>query len=625
MDFFPYGQVRSGQKDFIKDVAGAVSSGKHLVAHAPTGIGKTVGVLSPVLEHVLSHGQTVFFLTPKHTQHVIVVDTLKKIQKKTGLNITCVDIIGKQWMCPHKLGDLSSREFNEYCRSRKKDETCTQYNNVRKVKLTPKARKVIGDLKGTVHHNEHIRNVCDKHELCPYEVCVELGKHADIVVCDYFHIFSPPVCNAFLTKLEKHIADSVIIVDEAHNLPDRVRGILSNSLGDYSIKRGVKEASAIGSHDFTGAIEGIGSVLKALSRGVKGEVFIARQDLESRVSDKTGYDFMDLANELESIGDEVLNIPGRYRSFTKAISNFMNAWMGKDIGFARILRKNGKNINLDYKCLDPSISCGSIFDEAYGSVLMSGTLVPLKMYSDVLGLKDSRTIERAYRSPFPSENRLNIIVSGVTTKYSNRSDFMYGRYAKHISDVISHVPGNIAVFFPSYGLLELIVGRLDPKRYEKEFLLERQGMRKDERIRIFERLVKLHGGDGGVLFGVQAGGFSEGLDYADNLLDCVAIVGLPLEHPDLETQSLIDFYDFKFERGWDYGYIYPAMNRSLQAAGRCIRSETDRGVVLFMDERFKWGNYIKCFPQDFEFSVTETPGKYLERFYIPEATEAYNL
>lgn len=117
------------------------------------------------------------------------------------------------------------------------------------------------------------------------------------------------------------------------------------------------------------------------------------------------------------------------------------------------------------------------------------------------------------------------------------------------------------------------------------------------------------------MMAVQAGSFSEGLDYADNLLDAVIIVGLPLERPNLETQALIDYYDFKFERGWDFGYIYPAMNRALQAAGRCIRSETDRGAVILLDERFMWGNYRKCFPSDFEFNVTELPEKYLRRFF----------
>jgi len=132
---------------------------------------------------------------------------------------------------------------------------------------------------------------------------------------------------------------------------------------------------------------------------------------------------------------------------------------------------------------------------------------------------------------------------------------------------------------------------------------------------MYNRLTALTNEKGGILAGVQAGSFSEGVDYANNLLDAVIIVGLPLEIPNLEVKSLIEYYDFKFERGWDYGYIYPAMNRALQAAGRCIRSETDRGAIILMDERFRWQNYAKCFPKDFSAIVTELPEKYVAGFF----------
>jgi DNA excision repair protein ERCC-2 len=616
MKYFPYPRVRPGQLEFMHDVEKALKKGGNLVAHAPTGIGKTAGVLAPALKHVLSAGKTIFFLTPKHTQHIIVVDTLQRIQKKAAVSVTAVDIIGKQWMCPHKTGDLSSREFNEYCRARKKDETCVQYNNVRRGRLTSRAKEVVDEIKGTVLHNEDLRKLCSKHDLCPYEICVEAGKSADVVICDYFHVFSPPVRKAFLTKLGKDVCDSIIIVDEAHNLPDRVRKLLSHSLSDYSIKRAIKEASTVGYHQLAEDLRDLGGVLRSLGRGLKPgcEAFIVREDFMNKLAEKLRLEYDEFTVDLEALGGEVLKIPGRYRSYSKNISRFLEVWKGPDIGFARILRKLDRGVSLYYKCLDPSVSCGGVFSEASCSVLMSGTLVPLKMYGDVLGLSESKTLERAYQSPFPPENRLALIVPGVTTKYSCRSEYMYDRYARLLSEIISVVSGNVAVFYPAYRLLESVTGRLD-SGIGKEFLVERQGMRKDDRRRLFERLVKLHGNGGGVLFGVQAGSFSEGLDYADNLLDCVVVVGLPLERPDLETQALIDYYDFRFERGWDYGYIYPAMNRALQAAGRCIRSERDRGAVVLLDERFKWGNYRKCFPVDFEFIVTEEPQKYLKKFF----------
>jgi DNA excision repair protein ERCC-2 len=187
---------------------------------------------------------------------------------------------------------------------------------------------------------------------------------------------------------------------------------------------------------------------------------------------------------------------------------------------------------------------------------------------------------------------------------------MYRKYAKTLGELLRAVPGNAAVFYPAYHVMDEIIKELP--HAGRDVLVERKEMGKHERKVLYDRLA---GGSGKVLMGVQAGSFSEGVDYPEGMLSAVFVVGLPLERPNLETQALIDYYDFRFERGWDFGYIYPAVNRALQAAGRCIRSETDRGAIILMDERFRWANYAKCFPQDYDFIVTETPEKYIKKFF----------
>ncbi|MCX6695586.1 MAG: ATP-dependent DNA helicase [Candidatus Altiarchaeota archaeon] len=619
MKLFPFSIIRSGQQEFMDDVADSVKSGRHLAAHAPTGIGKTAGVLTPALEYALDNGKTVFFLTPKHTQHIIVVDTLRKVHKKYGVNINAVDIIGKQWMCPHGVKDLSSREFNEFCRSKKKDETCDYYNNTKKTKLSENAREVIAEIRREPVHNEAVKKMCSAKNLCPYEVCIEAGKTANVIVCDYFHLFSPQVRKAFLTKLDKKIEDSIIIVDEAHNLPERVRSLLSSKLTDYMLNRAGKEASSLGSRQLVEDYKNLTKVLKKLCKGMTGrERFVSREEFMEEVKEAVKLSYLELVDEVEGLGEEVLKIPGRFRSYSKSVANFLDTWKGDNVGYARILQKEDNKITVSYNCLDPSLSSRDVFDNAHSCILMSGTLIPLHMYSNLLGLDEARTAEKAYKSPFPRENRLLLLVPSLTTKYNMRSEFMYQKYAKHLRDVISSVPGNIAVFYPAYSILESI-SRMTGET-GKEVIVEKQAMKKEDRGQLYNRLLHARGNGGAVLMAVQAGSFSEGMDYPENLLDAVVIVGLPLERPDLETDALIDYYDFKFERGWDYGYIYPAMNRALQAAGRCIRSETDRGAIILMEERFRWANYRKCFPTDFEFTVTETPAKYLEKFWKKSAT-----
>lgn len=616
MDLFPFETIRPGQKEFLDDVEISINNGGHLVAHVPTGIGKTAAVIAPSLSHALENGKTIFFSTPKHTQHTIVIDTLQKIKKKFNVNFVAVDFVGKQWTCLHDIRDLDSREFNEFCKSMKKDERCVYYKNVHKRKLSKLAVSVIDKIKSEPLHSEAIRELCEKNSLCPYETCIEAGKDANVVVCDYFHIFSPSVRQAFFSKLDKSMEDSILIIDEAHNLPGRIRKILSYNLTENSLKRAIKEANFLNYGILSDAFRDSTRVLKNIGRGMVNseEKYVKREEFINKLAEETGMKYPEFADMAEDLGEEILKIPNRYRSYSNIIAKFLKNWIKEDIGYARILRKD-KFLILSYKCLDPSVSSREIFENMHSTVFMSGTLIPLDMYSSVLGLSPDRTTLEEYPSPFPKKNRITIVVPNVTTKYTKRSDLMFQRYARIISNIVREIPGNIAVFFPSYAILENVREHLAEFGLNKHTLIEKQEMKKDDRVQLYGRLQNSDNKNGGILMGVQAGSFSEGLDYANNLLDGVIIVGLPLDKPDLETKSLIEYYDFKFNRGWDYGYIYPAMNRALQAAGRCIRSETDRGVIILMDDRFLWRNYSKCFPGDFEFIVSEMPEKYVRKFF----------
>ncbi len=616
MDLFPFETIRPGQKEFLKDVEISINNRNHLVAHVPTGIGKTAAAIAPSLNYALNNGKTIFFLTPKHTQHTIVIDTLQRIKRKFNVNFIAVDFVGKQWTCLHDIRDLDSRDFNEFCRSMKKDERCRYYKNVRKRKLSKIAISIIDKIKSEPLHSEAIRELCGENSLCPYEICIEAGKDANIIVCDYFHVFSPNVRKAFLSKLDKSLENSILIIDEAHNLPDRVRKLLSYNLTENSLKNAIKEANFLKYEILSDAFGDTIRVLRKTGKGmIKGdERYVQKDEFADMLVEETNMKYTEFAEMAEDLGEEVLKIPKRYRSYSNIIAKFLKNWIKEDIGYARILRRE-KFLILSYKCLDPSISGREIFENVHSTIFMSGTLIPLDMYSNVLGLSPDRTLEREYPSPFPKKNRLTIIVPTVTTKYTRRSDFMYQRYARIIAGIAGEIPGNMAIFFPSYAILEYVQEHLAEFGLNKYMLIEKQEMKKDDRVQLYGKLQNSHNENGGILMGVQAGSFSEGLDYANNLLDGVIIVGLPLDKPNLEIKSLIEYYDFKFNRGWDYGYIYPAMNRALQAAGRCIRSETDRGVIILMDERFLWRNYSKCLPKDFEFIVSEVPEKYVRRFF----------
>ncbi len=620
---FPFSHIREEQKRMLEDVVTVLNEGKSLLAHAPTGIGKTAASLPPALAYGIRNGKTVLFLTPKHSQHHIAVETLKKIRDKHGKKVIAVDIVGKQWTCPYEgARELGHSEFTHFCQAHRRNETCRFYNRVydpAKKELSRGAKDAIEEIKKrSPLHSEEMAEICKKGDLCPYEVGAIVGKSANVIICDYYHIFHPHVRRAFLNKIGKQLGDLVLIVDEAHNLPSRIRDLMSTSLSEYTINNAVKEARALREANIEEDLESITTVMKKIAKGMRGdETFVKKDEFAEGVKQATGVDSDALVEDLEMLGEMVLELPNRYRSYCLNVAEFLHQWseIKDETVHARILdvykSQTGRRYQMSIKCLDPAVYSSEVFEQAHASILMSGTLLPLDMYEAVLGFKEARMEQ--YHNPFPPENRLVVMTPGITTKYTQRSEYMWKKIAVNLSRIIENVPGNAAIFFPSYGIMERILGMV--KINGKEVLVEKQEMKKAQRHELYKRMVHLSETDGGVLFAVQAGSFSEGMDFPGRVLDCVVVVGLPLEKPTLETEALIAYYDFKFGRGWDYGYIYPAMNRALQAAGRCIRSETDRGAIILMDDRFNWQNYKKCFPKDMNFIVTEVPEAHVGRFF----------
>jgi DNA excision repair protein ERCC-2 len=240
---------------------------------------------------------------------------------------------------------------------------------------------------------------------------------------------------------------------------------------------------------------------------------------------------------------------------------------------------------------------------------MSGTLTPTSMYKELLGIEAE---ELTLKSPFPAQNRMNLIVPKTTTKYEARSPEQYKEIAKTLADISSDVKGSIAIYFPSYYLRDEVSKSFSMLTVKTVFS-EQPDMTKSEKQEFLDNFVK-YKDSGAVLLAVISGSFAEGIDLP-GVLKMVIIVGLPLQKPDLETKALIEYYDKKFSKGWDYGYLFPAFTKTIQAAGRCIRSETDRGIIVFLDERYSWNNYYRCFPQHWPLKVSLLYKDTIKKFY----------
>lgn len=610
---FPHEEVRPIQNALILEIERAIEGKKCLVTHAPTGLGKTAATLPAALKKAIEEKLTIFFLTSRHTQHNIAIETLKKIKEKHNLDIEVVDIIGKKWMCPVPgVQILRSGEFSEYCKKQREDENCEFYLKTKKNKVTAEAKLAVEELqKISPVHIQDLINHCTEKKLCPYEISMLLGSKAKVIVADYYYVFNDTIRNTFLGKVDKNLEDCIIIIDEAHNLPERIRELNTHKISTFTIDKAIKETKKVGYDEITNILGDLNNLLAEIGESVDGEKLLTKNEFVEKVNEITDYD--QLIGDLEALAEEVRET--QKTSSCGVVANFLLHWQGDDNGFARIFKKDffrGRaQFVLTYRCLDPSLTTKTIIENAHSVIAMSGTLKPAEMYRDLLGMP-SDTVIREYKSPFPLKNKLSLIVPKTTTKFTMRSDEQFRNIAEVTAEIVNSVPGNTALFFPSYALKDLVSNHFNI-RAKKTVFSEKPNMTKEEKEQLLDTF-KEYNKTGAALLAVASGSFGEGIDLPGDYLKAVVIVGLPLGKPDLETQELIKYYDSKFSKGWDYGYLIPAMNKCMQGAGRCIRSETDTGVVVFLDERFAWQNYLRFFDEK-EVEISTDYVKKIEEFF----------
>ena len=601
--YFPYPKVRDIQSNMISDVYNALKDKKHIIMHAPTGIGKTISALAPALSFAMRNNLTIFFLTSRQTQHKIVVDTLKQIKQKFDINLECADIIGKKLMClQNGVESMSSSSFHEYCKSLRDENQCEFYLNTRKQNTEPtlEAKHSLEGLKiiGPCHVHEFVEQGRNR-KLCPYELATLTAKNAKIIIADYYYIFNPSIRNGFFQKINKQLENIILIVDEAHNLPNRIRELLTQKISSQIIDNAKKEAVK---YNYEGELENLEIVensLFELSKNIDAESTVSKNDFFDLINKLKSYD--GIIAELAFTGEDIRE--RQKRSFVLSVAKFLEAWIGSDIGFGRILNReimdNKLKVSLSYRCLDPSLAAKEVIDKSYSTILMSGTLMPTTMYRDILGFKEN-VIEKEYKNPFPKKNRLNLIIPKTTTKFVERNTKQYADIAKICGDIVNLVDGNSAIFFPSYDLMQKIAEFIG-KETDKSLFMEKPAMTKIDKENLLSNF-RNHKSKNSILLGTSTGSFGEGIDMP-GVLQAVIIVGLPLNKPDTESKLLIEYYDDKFGKGFEYGYVLPAITKCLQNAGRCIRSESDKGAIIFLDERYAWQNYYQCFPEEWDMEV----------------------
>ncbi len=553
----------------MQEVVNAIQNKEHLLLQAHTGYGKTDAVLSAALSAGIENNMKVVFLTPKKSQHALSIEILRQLNEQHSLGIKAVDLLGKREYCISRAREVS--EFYEYCSMLKKKGLCPYYTSFKNDGV---------QLSGTCGKEEIIA-ACKTKKIppCPYEVAMDAAKDAEVVVCDYNYLFSG-IRKQFLSRTGLSLSDTIIVVDEAHNLPERIRENMSATLTSRMLKKAIKEHKALGEDRVE--LSRLERMIPSYSEG------------NETIMEKAEVPLPDLDSLLET-GLEWLE--SHESSSTLQVHRFFRLWEQEGPEFFRILRKKDNGFSLSIRCLDPGNMAGPIVSKAGSMIFMSATLAPFDMYAHLMRLQNYK--KKVMEPIFPAENRVCIVSSSATSRWKERDEKGYRIMAERIDAIASATPGNTAVFFPSFEFLEQI-----SRRTSQEIV-------RQNRTPLPDLLTRMAQGDA-VLYAVSGGSLAEGVNLPD--IKTVVIAGLPLPSPSMEQLALQEYYERMFGKGFEYAFLYPAVKKALQAAGRCIRKPSQRGAVVFLDHRFsRYLNMIKRYYPDAE--LCDTPEKRVKEFW----------
>ena len=586
---FPYPEIRDGQSDFIRQAYKTLSRGGVLYASAPTGTGKTVSALFPALR-ALGAGrfQKIFYLTPKSTTSEALRDCVS-LMCRGGAKIRAVILTAKEKACTEKVICRKSKAACPYSKCKNiADATLSLYNE---------GLSVVDARDATV--------TALRFGICPYELMLSYAELCDIVCCDFNHVFDP---RAYIRRFFDKGGEYALLVDEAHNLVERAREIYSAEISERDI---APEAliSVLGEHNpLSAAVKSALAVFRdvmmpcvrdELRENHEGELqgFSHLREIPSRL--------YSLFGELESIAEGEL-----YRSFSqkdeqneirsREIRNYYYAMKRFNDGLARFdecyelftFYEKG-SIRVKIFCLDASPEIRKRLNICHGSLMFSATLSPLSYYKSVLGGERSDDVLEV-PSPFSPEQLSVTVMDKVSTRFSEREDTL-SAVCRVIAATVSAKRGHYMIFSPSFAYSDALSKAFSEKYPKIKIITQTKNMSPKEKEE-FLNSFKNEDGRYLVAFCVMGGIYSEGIDLAGDSLIGAVIVGIGIPSLSCEREALTEYYNEKYEMGKQYAYVYPGMNRVFQAAGRVIRREDDRGVIVLIDDRFDDPIYKKSMP-----------------------------
>ncbi len=576
---FPFSRYREGQRKLAGAVYQSIRDQNSLFAEAPTGIGKTISTLFPSVK-AIGEGllKRIFYLTAKTITRTAAEEAFSLMQSK-GVHMNTVTITAKDKIC-FKEETRCQKEYCEFANG--------YYDRINDAVLDILSNE-------TIMNRSIIEQYARKHAVCPFEFSLDVAYAADAIICDYNYVFDPRV--SLKRLFEEHKKQTALLVDEAHNLVDRAREMYSAELRKVDflqlkqLYKGINEGVYV-------AADTINKYFIALRKqcGEKNELVL--KDLQEELVELLET-FVSIA-EKELLSERDGELHGTLLEAYFTVQSFIRIAQLYDERYVTYVETLKDDVRIKMFCLDPSYLLQQMGKGYRTKVYYSATLSPLHYYKNMLGAIDDDYV-LTLPSPFMKE-QLEVIIQPLSTRYRDRE-----QSRKPIVDMIHKLvqekPGNYLVFFPSYQYLRDVYEQFVEHDASVSTIVQNVGMSEDEREG-FLAAFKANNKEAFVGFAVMGGIFSEGVDLVGDRLNGVVIVGVGLPQLCLERNIIKEYFDETGKNGYDYAYVFPGMNKVLQAGGRLIRSEHDQGTIVLVDDRFLQNKYQSLLPYEWrDFTI----------------------
>ena len=571
---FPYTAYRPGQREMAVEVYKAIRASDRLYVQSPTGVGKTIAALFPAVK-ALGQGLSarIFYLTAKTSGRLVAEKTLDDM-RQAGLDLRSVTLTAKEKICfcPPAICD---------------PDVCVFARD-----YFSKVKKALEEIdRVQAFTRPVIEEIAQYYQLCPFEFSLDLALWADCLICDYNYAFDPRV---YLHRFFDFVSEQYIfLIDEAHNLPDRARSMYSAELDKKTVLH-LQRALKPHLPELAKKLRAINKIMLEIRKACQAD------GQQALIEHEPPEKLLKAIREFSQMAEDwlALNQPAEFRQalleFYFLCRDYLRTAEYFDTCYVSYFERQGQgDLKAKLFCLDPAPMLAFPLERSQSTIFFSATLLPLNYFMKLL-TGDANHPRRIFQSPFPTENVSLLIHDGISTKYAQRAD-SYAAIASAIETICSAHVGNYLVYFPSYVYLAAVLELLKERLPEGQLLVQDRGMTEAAREAF---LARFSAGNQETLVGlaVMGGIFGEGIDLVGERLIGAIVVGVGVPQVCLENDLIKDYFDQQNGNGFAYAYQYPGFNRVLQATGRVIRTEVDRGIIVLIDERFTQARYRHLFP-----------------------------